>query len=144
MGKYLHTIFIAIGLTISANAQCPPDNELTRGNVEWFIVKPGWEDARIATGTNGLTVSQLQVLSDDQDLAECEHFNTEFSDTINETNSEIEGGGPAYHVVYYKAGSFYFVSIVIAQPPNPEYHAVGLSFIIIYDNNLNRIEGYSF
>jgi len=144
MGKYLHTIFIVIGLTITASAQCPPDNELTRGNVEWFIEKPGWEDARIATGTNGLIVSQLRLLTDDQDQAACQHFNIENSSMINKTRSVEAGGGPVYHVAYYKAGSFYFISTVLAQPTNPDYHSVGLSFIEVYDNNLNRITGYSF
>lgn len=120
---------------------CPADNDLTRTNMELFISHPEWSDNRTATGTNGLSVSQLQVLTDSQNSSVCQYFNSEFDDTINETWSK---GGSKYHVVYYKAGSFYFVSIVIAQPSDPEYVSVGLSFLIIFDNNLNEIKGYSF
>ncbi len=120
---------------------CPADNDLTRTNMELFISDSEWSANRIATGTNGLRVSQLQVLTDSQNSSVCQYFNSEYSDTINETWSD---GSPTYHVVYYKAGSFYFVSIVIAQPSDPEYVSVGLSFLSIYDNNLNRIEGFSF
>lgn len=121
---------------------CPANNDLTYANVELFISHPDWSDNRTATGTNGLSVSQLQVLSDGQHSSVCQYFNSEYSDTINKTSQP--DNDPTYHVTYYKAGSFYFVSIVLAQPSNTEYVAVGLSFIIVYDNSLNLIKGYSF
>lgn len=121
---------------------CPVDNELTRGNVELFISDPSWSENRAATGTNDLSLSQLQILTDNQDIPACQYFNSEFEETINQTwTGDV---GSKYHVVYYKAGNFYFVSIVIAKPTNPKYAALGLSFLIIFDNNFNEIKGYSF
>jgi len=140
-----HTpISLVDSLVLKAVNGCRADNDLTRENMVLFISHPRWKDNRIATGTDGLDPSQLKLLTDDQDLAACQHFNTEHNAAINQTHSEAEGGGPNYHIVYYKAGSFYFVSTVLAQPLNPEYHSVGLSFIEVYDNSLNRIKGYSF
>ncbi|NBC26886.1 MAG: hypothetical protein GVY08_08490 [Bacteroidetes bacterium] len=120
---------------------CPAENNLARENLELFISHPDWSNNRIDTGTNGLSVSQIQLLTDSQHSSVCQNFNSEFDDTINETWSK---GGSKYDLVYYKVGSFYFVSIVVAQPSDPEYVSVGLSFLIIYDSNLNRIEGFSF
>lgn len=120
---------------------CPSDNDLTRGNVERFISHPDWSDNRTATGTSGLSLSQLKVLTDSQNSSTCQYFNSEFADTINESWAD---NSPAYHIVYYKAGGFYFVSIVVAQCSDPEYVSVGLSYLIVFDTSLNEIKGYSF
>lgn len=126
-----------------AKYSCRPDNEWTRENLKIFLTHQDWTDGRQETGTQGISASQLQVLSNNnnEDKSVCSDLTAEFMDTINETWPD---GSNAYNVTFYKAGSFYFVSIAIAQPDDPNKAAVGLSFITIYDSNLNRIKGYSF
>jgi len=120
---------------------CSNDNEWARKNVELFISHKDWASERQESGTTGLSASQIKLL-DEQDNAEaCQFFNNRYEATISEqydNNNE-----PVYHVVYYKAGEFYFVSIVLAQPIDPDVVTTGLSYIIIFNKHLNKLAGYS-
>lgn len=128
---------------VNGSNLCPAQDEITKGNVHNFLTKSSWAENRQETGVVGVDANQLQVLSsyNSQDQSACEFLNNEYSLTINE---KWPDGSIAYDVAYYKAGNFYFVSIVVAQPDDSNEVAVGLSFIDIYDENLNRIKGYSF
>lgn len=121
---------------------CRNDNEWARKNVELLISQKDWAPERQETGTIGLSVSQIQLLDKQKDSEACQFFNNRYKATISkqyEANNE-----PVYHVVYYKVKEFYFVSIVLAQPTDPDVVTTGLSYIIIFDNNLNKLAGYSF
>lgn len=122
---------------------CPEQDRLTKGNVLSFLTKASWEDNRQETGTVGVTSTQLEVLSDNdgQDKVVCDYLHNEFFDTITKT---WDDGGKMYDIAFYKAGSFYFVSIVVAQPADQNRAAIGLSFIDVFDQNLNHRKGYSF
>lgn len=122
---------------------CPVQDELTEGNAVNFLTKQSWADNRQETGTVGVSPNQLQVLSNNnsQDKTTCEFFNNEFTNTITKSWAD---GSPMYKVAYYKAGYFFFVSTVVAQPADPDRVSVGLSFIDVYDQNLNHIKGYAF
>lgn len=122
---------------------CPAQDELTEGNTVNFLTKQSWADNRQVTGTVGVNSNQLQVLSNNnnQDKTACEFFNNEFTNTIAKA---WDDGNPMYKIAYYRAGNFYFVSTVVAQPADQDRAAVGLSFIDVFDENLNHIKGYAF
>jgi hypothetical protein len=122
---------------------CPTGQEWTKKNLEIFLTHQDWAPERQETGTVGVSSNQLQVLSNNnsQDKTTCEFFNNEFTNTITKS---WDDGSPMYKVAYYKAGNFYFVSIVVSQPADPDRAAVGLSFIDVYDQNLNPVKGYAF
>lgn len=123
--------------------KCPSDNEWTKENIETFLTDPAWTPERQETGTVGVNSNQLQVLSNNnnQDKTTCEFFNNEFTNTIAKA---WDDGNPMYKIAYYRAGNFYIVSTVVAQPADQDWAAVGLSFIGIFDENLNHIKGYAF
>ncbi len=122
---------------------CPIDRPQNRAIVESFIDHAAWAAKRVESGTDQLTTNQIELLEDPTDQAACAHFNTSYADAIamkiGSTND------PRYHIIYYKAGDFYFVTLALAQPPNnPDYIIVGLSFLGIYDDNFDRVAGYGF
>ncbi len=121
---------------------CPAEVALARNTFKSFIEDDGWASRCIATGTNSLTVGQIQLLTNPTDETVCETLNDLHAGMIAKTVGA--GNDKNYDVVFYKAGSFYFVIIVLAQPAHQDYYLVGLSFINIYDSNLQRIKGYSF
>jgi hypothetical protein len=121
---------------------CRADVEWARKNLEIFLTHEEWEPERQETGADGLTISQIQILDSTLDANACQYLNNRYNETI-EKRSQPEND-PVYDVAYYKAGNFYFVSIILAQPSNSNVVSTGLSFIIIFDQNLNRLEGYSF
>ncbi len=127
-------------LETSTNA-CPPDYELARRNVIYYISHPHWSNRRNETGTNLISTSDIQHLNQNVDSQVCSYFNSVYANTINE---KWPDNSPSYHVSFYKAGDFYFVSIAVAQPSDSDWMSVGLSMLIIFDGSLNRLEGYSF
>lgn len=131
-----------LGSGINSNG-CLSDNEWTKENVKIFLTDQAWAPERQETGAQGISATQIQVLSNNnsQDEPACDFFSSEFGDAISK---EWPDGDPMYQIAYYKAGNYYFVSIIPAQPDDSDEVAVGLSFLAIYDSNLNRKGGYSF
>jgi hypothetical protein len=121
---------------------CWPEIDRARTIIETFITHPNWASERISTGTNGLDTSQIQLLTDSQFTQTCQDLNTRYSQTISKTSGA--NNDRTYDFVYYKAGNFYFAVIVLAPPSDPDEIVVGLSYISVFDNNLNRLAGYSF
>lgn len=121
---------------------CRPDVERAHHILETFITHPSWADLRSETGTEGLSKAQIRVLTDPQDFDKCDALHQVHGENLAMTS------GPdndlVYDYVYYQAGDFYFVVIVLAPPSNPDIISVGLSFIIVHDDNLNELAGYSF
>jgi hypothetical protein len=97
--------------------------------VENFLTNPDGADAREETGTSGLSTSQIEAV---QNQSVCQ--------TLDETYATSEFAD--YDVTYYKAGDFYFVVSILKQPDDPNEVVSGLSFIDVYDENVNYIEGY--
>ena len=94
-----------------------------------FLSDSNLTAARQETGTTNLDTSQIQVVSDP---SVCQTLDNEFSSFKDD-----------YKITYYKAGNFYFVTQILKQPNKTDEVVVGLSFIYIYDENLNPIKGYS-
>jgi hypothetical protein len=92
-------------------------------------------------GTTNLLSSDIEVLTTSVDGQVCTYLKSLYSSTINE---KWPDNSPAYHVSFFKAGDFYFVSIAVAQPTDPEWMSVGLSMIDVFDTSLNKLAGYSF
>jgi hypothetical protein len=121
--------------------KCPPSNEKTRKVLEYYVLHPHWSDKRVEIGTSSLVASDIEVLTSIVDGQVCTYLNSLYSSTINE---KWPDNSPAYHVSFFKAGDFYFVSIAVAQPADPEWMSVGLSMIDVFDTSLNKLAGYSF
>lgn len=121
---------------------CKEEVTYSRGILERFISSSNWSEERLETGTTGLQVSQIELLTDDNYDNVCEDLNM-----LNAPGIAMKVGpnnDPKYDYVYYKAGNFYFVVIILAEPSDPNYISIGLSALIIYDENLNEIKGYLF
>lgn len=127
---------------IAVSDPCWPEVDRALTIMETFITHPNWASERISTGTNGLSTSQIQLLTDSQFSQTCQDLNTRYSQTISKKSGP--NNDPTYDFVYYKAGNFYFAIIVPAPPSDPDEVVVGLSFLSIFDSNLNRLAGYSF
>lgn len=120
---------------------CWPEVDKARSILETFITQPNWESERNDTGTDGLSTSQIQLLTDSQFSQICQDLNTKYSQTIS--TKAGSNNDPKYDFVYYKVENFYFAVIILAPSSDPDEVVMGLSFISIYDNNLNRLTGYS-
>lgn len=70
----------------------------------------------------------------------CENLNSKLQETV----AKKIDGKPVYKLSYYTAGNYYFAVGSIRQPNDTNKVATGLSFLIIYDSNLNKLSGYSF
>jgi hypothetical protein len=97
--------------------------------VENFLTNPKGAEARQETGTDGLSVDQIQLVQN-EDV--CGQLNQEYG------GQEFDD----YNVTYYSAGDFYFVIQILNQPDDPNMVVSGLSMIYIYNENLNFIKGY--
>lgn len=69
--------FLALSATLfttnviaSVNA-CPTSNVINRSIMEDFLTKSHWSDERVATGTGGLTISQITLLTDSTHSITC-------------------------------------------------------------------------
>lgn len=123
-----------------AISPCRPDVEKARKVVENFLTNTDLSDERIETGTTGLEVSQIQVLDDSQDSNACQEFDQRYQQAINKEGANNDN---FYDVAYYKAGNFYFVVLVLAPPSDPDSISMGLSHIVIFDDNLDKLAAYS-
>jgi len=126
---------------ILENKPCRPEVEQAREMIENFMLNPNLSDVRAETGTTGLDISHIQLLDKLEHENACQFLNDEYKETI--TKSAQPDNDPVYDVVFYKVGNFYFVVVVLAQPSDPDVISTGLSFILIHDQNLNYISGYS-
>lgn len=141
----MNTLFLILSLLFSLSSfwrPCWPEVDHARTIVESVISHPNWESERSETGTNDLNVSQIQLLTNPLFSQKCEVLNEELSEGIAKRSGP--NNDRTYDHVYYKVGNFYFVVVVLAQPSDPEYVSIGLSFIMVYDEDLNYLAGYSF
>jgi len=122
-------------------ASCPGSNAVNHSIVEDFLTKPYWSSERTEANTGNLSVSQITLLTDSGDGNTCTSFNTIYQEALDEENGL---GEQAHNVTYYKAGSFYFVVITPRQSDEPNYITIGVSYIDVYNQNLDLIKGYAF
>ncbi len=120
---------------------CPGSNDTNTSIVEDFLTKPEWAERREAANAEGVSVSQITLLTDANDGSVCSSFNETYQGFFEEENGI---GEPAYNITYYKASNFYFVVVTIRQSDNPDYVGFGVSYITISNQNLDLIKAYAF
>jgi hypothetical protein len=97
----------------------------------------------------------IQILADPEDTAACIALKQQLEDYFAKTITTTGSSGDTYvdyakDIAYYKAVDLYFAVIVPAplrQPDDPNWIAARMSasdIFIIYDNNLNKINGYRY
>jgi hypothetical protein len=119
---------------------CQPDITKNRAIMERYLTDSQPDSIRQATGTNGLLVSQIQVVQSTDSA--CAILNAKFPDDL----SALISGTTAkkYNFTYYDVGDFYFVISTPNPSPDPTIFILTSSALWIYDNNFDLIEGYSF
>lgn len=125
----------------SSDYSCPVSNTTNRKIIDDFLTKPHWSEERVATGTIGLTISQISVLTDSTSSTTCTSLNAIYTEALQELNGL---GEKAYNVTYFTAGGKFFVLITLRQSTTVGYVTTGLGFIDIYNSNLSLIKGYAF
>jgi len=99
-----------IGLSISANAQCPTyEDESSEAIMGSFVTTPHWDKIKADNGLSGVTsndVVKLNLLS--------------HQDICNSLNSENHDADGKYHVYYYQVKNRYLVVSVLKQPEDPD------------------------
>lgn len=145
--------FISLSLPVESRGQatteggrqsfsCRQETRITRQIADQFITADEWRDVRSKIGMFGYEKGNLELLHDSTHARICEELNSMFSDEINQkiptTNDSM------FRVAYYKVGRFYLVITQRAQASDPSIISLGLSFLEIYDEHLQRLAGYSF
>jgi len=108
---------------------CPEENSISEKMVENFLTNPNLSDLRLEVGVTNLSTTQIQVVDN--------------QNTCNTLDDEFDSYKDKYIVSYYQVGDFYFVTQILKQPNQVDRVITGLSFIYVYDENLNFIKGYS-
>lgn len=127
-------LLVLFGSHVSVLAQCPTyEDESSEAIMGSFVSTPHWNSIKADNGLSGVTSSDIVKLNLPAHQNICTSLNTESNDMFTD-----------YHVYYYKVKNRYIVVSVLKQPEDPDYVAVGLSFLDIYDASFNRLNGYSF
>ena len=108
---------------------CPAGSDCARSMVENFLANSNLSDVRQETRTSGLSVDQIQPISD-PDI--CQQLNDAFSESIDE-----------YDLTYFNVGDFYFATQMLKQPEDADEVVTGLMMIYVLDSKLNFVKGYS-
>jgi len=95
--------------------------------VENFLTNPNLSGARQETGTTGLSPDQIQLV---QNESVCQQLNSEY------------GQYPDYTATYHKAGNYYFATLLLEQPDDPQQVVSGISIIVVLNDELEKIESY--
>lgn len=125
----------------TVESTCPSQHFKNQRAIEGFLTRDVWSDQRVESNTEDLTVSQVSTLSDDSNSTVCSSFNDIYQEAFDEKNGL---GEPANNITYYEAGNFYFVVITPRQSDNPDYITIGVSYLTIYDQNLELVKAYAF
>lgn len=121
---------------------CPPETAKTQTIIVDFFTLESSLQRRIEHGMESLNENHIILLTDDDHSTICaELFDIHEQAIVAEYDP---GGGKRRDVAFYKAGNFFFVIYAHRQPTDNQQIAFGPSAIIIYDNELNEIVGYSF
>lgn len=93
---------------------CPPEYRESREQMERFMAGRRQEKMREHFGDSAPTsMSELQLLNDQEDAAACEYLSLMYDGLINKQVRLFEGGDALYwfDFSFYKGGDFYFVAI---------------------------------
>ena len=144
---------------------CPLDDLRLRAKLEKFVfpkpdVIPIWAQALKDTDPIPQMWEikgrhDIQVLADPQDTAACTALNQQLQDYSAKKTTTTNSDGKTYvdytyEIAYYKAVDLYFAVIVHAplrQPDDPNMIAArftAFDVFIIYDENMNKINGYRY
>lgn len=126
---------------LSVETLCPVQNSFNQSVMEDFLTDTIWAPERTETNTGSLTVSQITLLNDSSHSSVCTSFNDTYQEAFDEKNGI---GETAKNITYYKAGNFYFVIITPRQSDDPNYITFGVSYLDIYDLNIDFVKGYAF
>jgi hypothetical protein len=125
---------------LSTISDCQPDITKNRAIMERYLTDSQPDSIRQATGTNGLLVSQIQVVQS-ADSA-CSILSAKFPNGLAELIPETSA--KMFNFTFYKVGDFYFVIKTPNPSPDPTIFILTSSALWIYDNSFDLIEGYSF
>ena len=125
----------------AVESTCPSQHFKNQRAIEEFLTRDVWSDQRVESNTESLTVSQITVLDDFGDSSACSSFNDIYQEAFDEKNGL---GEPANNITYYEIGNLYFIVITPRQSDNPDYITIGVSYLDIYDQNLDLIKAYAF
>ena len=148
--KYgLKSLVLAIALLMTLGisgdhasvSSCPVSNTTNLKIIEDFLTKPHWSEERAATGTSGLAISKISLLTNSTYSTTCTSLNAIYTEALQELNGL---GEKAYNVTYFTAGGKFFVLITLRQSTTVGYVTTGLGFIDVYNSNLSLIKGYAF
>jgi hypothetical protein len=129
---------------------CPPDRVPTktdqgitfegtsgRAYMEAFLSGDHYRDSRMDTGTTQLDASMLAILSDvvEADRSACSRLNSFMS------NGETVH--PSEPWVYFRAGSFYFVTKWTEPPVSGGRFTTGYGTILVFDSAFNLLGAWT-
>jgi len=122
----------------NVSSQCPDEHPKARELLESYLTDHELSERRIQTDTDGLTVDQINLLTDSN--ADERQICSELR-SIPEYNPANFGDTVA--AVYYKVGGYYFVSMPIIKTTTTfegkEVVIMGSDAIAIFDSSLNKL-----
>ena len=124
----------------SAMTDCQPEITKNRAIMERYLTDSQPDSIRQATGTDGLLISQIQVVQSTDSA--CAILNAKFPSGLTELIPETSA--KMFNFTYYEVGDFYFVIKTPNPSPDPSIFVLTSSALWIYDDNLDLIEGFSF
>jgi len=128
------SMLIAFAVASNLKAQCPTyEDEASQDIIGSFVSTPHWDKIKADNGLSGVTAADIEKLNLPSHQNICSTLNTKANHMFSK-----------YHVYYYKLKNRYIVVSVLKQPEDPDLVTVGLSFLDIFDSNLNPLNGYSF
>lgn len=134
--------FGANNLQANNDSFCPPETAKTQTLIVDFFTLESSLQRRLEHGMENLNLNQLTLLTDDNHSIVCAELFEIHEQAIVAKYSQ--GGGKRWDVAFYAVGTFFFVIYAHKQPADSQQIAFGRSAIIIYDDELNEIAGYSF
>lgn len=128
---------------------CPGDDPHNRSLIEYVLTSADFQEDRANLNIPETAINSLRVLgstgiiiaepSGPSDSVACAHFKDLYDfDFVSPQNPD-----PRRQPVFYQAGNFYFVVRVIRPSIELDTIRAGLSYVIIFDSNLNRLKGYA-
>lgn len=125
---------------VAVSTDCQPEITKNRAIMERYLTDSQPDSIRHATGTDGLLVSQIQVVqsTDNACAVLSGKFPNDLAELIPETTAKM------FNFTFYDVGDFYFVIKTPNPSPDPTIFILTHSGLWIYDDNFDLIAGYSF
>ncbi|MEP1939353.1 MAG: hypothetical protein ABJK11_07320, partial [Balneola sp.] len=107
--------------------------------LEDFLEKSEWLTERMETGTNSLSVNDIELVQTNTNA--CTQLKAKYSKGIDEIDNE---GIKTYNSTLYKVDNFYFLIATLNQTNDPQVVVAGLSHIYVTDLQFNQLGGWTF